>query len=417
MKMNDEKEYLKFVMVGHIDHGKSTLIGRLFYDTGSLPEDKIEEVKKTCEALGKDVEFGFIMDHLEEEREQGITIDTAQTFFRTDKREYVIIDAPGHVEFIKNMITGASQAEAAILIVDAEEGVREQTKRHSYVLSLLGLKQITVVINKMDLVGYKEERFNEVKKELLDFLGNLGIEPAYVIPISAKKGDNVAKKSENMPWYEGKTVLESLDSFQPRKSLEDRPLRLPIQDVYKIDDKRINAGRIESGTIKEEEEILVLPENKRTKVKSVEKYMEDVTESKAGESTGVTTEDALFLDRGMVICHQENQPKVTDTITANVFWMAKQPFDISKPIVMKIATQEVMCTVDKMLSKMNSSTLEKIEEDDSNVLKELEVGTMVLKTDKPVVIDNFNTAPGLGRFVFEQDENTSAGGIITWVEK
>ena len=179
-------ENMNIVFVGHVDHGKSTLIGRLLYDTNSLPPDKVEEVKKTCEALGKDMEFGFILDHLQEEREQGITIDTCQIFFKTPKRNYVIIDAPGHVEFIKNMITGASQAEAAILIIDANEGVKEQTKRHAYILGMLGLKQIIVLINKMDLADYKEERFNEVKQDIALFFEKLNLKPSYTIPVAAK---------------------------------------------------------------------------------------------------------------------------------------------------------------------------------------------------------------------------------------
>ncbi|MBW3019064.1 GTP-binding protein, partial [Candidatus Woesearchaeota archaeon] len=200
------QEYLKFVIVGHVDHGKSTLIGRLLYDTNSLPEGKMEEIKKMSEEKGKEAEFAFVLDALEEEMEQGITIDTTQIWFKTPKRQYVIIDAPGHKEFLKNMITGASQGEAAILIVDAEEGVKENTKRHAYILSMLGIKQVVVVMNKMDLVGYKEERYNEVKTELEKFLGQLGVKPLYYIPLSAKQGDNVAKKSENMPWYTGMTV-------------------------------------------------------------------------------------------------------------------------------------------------------------------------------------------------------------------
>ena len=214
-------DYMKIVIVGHVDHGKSTLIGRLFFDTGCLPEEKIEEVRKTCEALGRDMEFAFVMDHLEEERSQGVTIDTAQTFFNTDKRSYVIIDAPGHKEFIKNMITGASQAESAILIVDAEEGVREQTKRHAYILSLLGLDQVIVVINKMDLVNYKEETFNKLKDDVTAFLSSIKIKPSFVIPISAKEGDLVAKKLGRMEWYKGPTVLQALDAFKTRPGLSE----------------------------------------------------------------------------------------------------------------------------------------------------------------------------------------------------
>ena len=229
-----QKEKLKFVIVGHVDHGKSTLIGRLFFDTGSLPADKIAEIEKISKELGRDVEFAFMMDHLQEERDQGITIDTAQAFFHTDKRDYVIIDAPGHVEFTKNMITGASQAQAAILIVDAAEGVREQTRRHAYLLSMLGLTQVAVVINKMDLdsVRYSKQRFEQVVAELLEFCEPLGIKPMHIVPISAKQGENVAKKSTHMDWYIGPTVLELLDDFVVPSKPADKPMRFPIQDVY-----------------------------------------------------------------------------------------------------------------------------------------------------------------------------------------
>ncbi len=261
--MNDQK--LKFVIVGHVDHGKSTLIGRLLYDTNSLPEGKIEEIKQLCESLGKDIEFGYVMDHLEEERDQGITIDTAQTFFSTEKRDYVIIDAPGHVEFVKNMISGASQAEAAVLIVDAEEGVKEQTKRHAYILGMLGLSQVIVVINKMDLVDYAPQRFESVKRELLEFLSNINIRPSYVIPISAKKGDFIANKTGNVDWYDGPTLLEALDTFRTRESANEKPLRYVVQDVYSFD-KRIIAGRVESGIIRKGDRIKVLPSGEETRV-------------------------------------------------------------------------------------------------------------------------------------------------------
>ena len=217
MEKEKQKEHMKIVIVGHVDHGKSTLIGRLLYDTSSLPDGFIEEIKKTCEMLGRELEFAYVLDSLEEEREQNITIDTTQTFFKTKKREYVIIDAPGHKEFVKNMITGASLAEAAILIVSAKEGVQEQTKRHAYILSMLGIKQVIVAVNKIDLIGYKEEIFNSVKGELLKFLDSVKIKPSYVIPISAKEGDNIAKKSEKIRWYSSLTVLEALDAFETEK--------------------------------------------------------------------------------------------------------------------------------------------------------------------------------------------------------
>jgi sulfate adenylyltransferase subunit 1 len=224
-------DVLSFVIVGHVDHGKSTLIGRLLYDTDSLAPDKIEEVRKASSEQGKQTEFAYLLDHLEEERKQGITIDTTQVFFKTDKRRYVIIDAPGHVEFVKNMITGASQAEAAVLIVDVKEGVKEQTRRHSYMLSLLGLDQVIVVLNKMDLVDFSKDVFDSVKKDVEEWLKSIKISSSVYIPISASKGENIASRSEKMPWYSGATFLESLDTMQNKQPPEDKSLLLPIQDV------------------------------------------------------------------------------------------------------------------------------------------------------------------------------------------
>ncbi len=404
------EERLKIVIVGHVDHGKSTLIGRLLYDTDSLPESKLKEIKEFCEALGKDVEFGYVLDHLEEERKQGVTIDTTQTFFKTKKREYVIIDAPGHVEFLKNMITGASHAEAAILIVDAEEGVKEQTKRHAYILGMLGLKQVIVVINKMDLVDYKKERFEEVKKEIIEFLKSLNIEPKYIIPISAKEGDFIAKKTEKLNWFDGPTVLEALDGFSKSDELDKKPLRFPVQDVYNFD-KRIIAGRIASGIITEGDEIIVFPSKEVTKVKSIEEYNKILKEASAGKSIGIITEDKVFVDRGDVITKKgEPAPIVTDTIKGHVFWMDPTPFKEGERVLFKCATQEVMCDIE-VKRVIDSSNLEVLSED-ATTIENRQVADVIIKTEKPIVVENFNDIPSLGRFVLQR-EDTCAGGIIT----
>lgn len=409
------KEYLNIVIVGHVDHGKSTLIGRLLYDTDSLPPDKVGEVRRTCKALGRGMEFGFILDHLQEEREQGITIDTTQIFFNTEKRGYVIIDAPGHVEFIRNMITGASQAEAAILIVDVKEGVREQTKRHAYLLGMLGLKQLVVVLNKMDLVGYSVERFNEVRDELMKFLNNVNLKPSYVIPIVARDGDNIVKGSGKMRWYNKETVLECLDTFHPTKESVDKCLRLPIQDVYKIGDKRIFVGRVESGVIKEGDDIILLPGNMKTKVASIEKFLEDPTRAEAGESIGVMTQDPLFIERGNVVSRETDLPEVTDKLKANVFWMSKEDVSVDEPLILKLATQEVSAKIEGIEMRIDSSTLKVIEEN-ALTLGNNEVGIVSIKTLNPIIVDNFNHVPELGRFVFERNNVISAGGIITGIE-
>jgi sulfate adenylyltransferase large subunit len=407
------KERLKFVIVGHVDHGKSTLIGRLLFDTDSLPEGKMEEIKSICDQLGKDLEFGFLMDHIQEEREQGITIDTTQTFFNTEKREYVIIDAPGHREFVKNMITGASQAEAAILIVDVKEGIEEQTRRHAYILSMLGLGQVIVVMNKMDLVGYGKDRFDQVKHDLLSFLSPIGINPSMIIPISAREGDNIAKKSKKMEWYPGQTVLQALDTFKPGKSTASKPLRLPVQDIYKFNENRIIAGRVESGLLRVEDEVAVLPGSEVTKIKTIEQYPGQVEEAGAGKSIGITTADKIFVDRGNVIVHKSDPFKVTDEIKAHVFWMDRIPLEKGERITFKCATQEVKCEIAKIEKVLDSSTLE-IRGEDASRVENTEVADIIIKTARPVVVENFNDVQELGRFVLERND-TCAGGIITEV--
>lgn len=410
--MDTETSVLSFVIVGHVDHGKSTLIGRLLYDTGALPQDKIEEIKKASEGQGRRTEFAYLLDHLEEERKQGITIDTTQVFFTTPKRRYVIIDAPGHVEFVKNMITGASQAEAAVLIVDAEEGVKEQTKRHSYILSMLGLKQVVVVMNKMDLVEYSQDRYNEVLSELNTWLASIDITTDVVIPISAIDGDNITTKSDKMPWYSGLTFLDSLDTLKNTLPAENKALLMPIQDVYKIKDKRINVGRVEAGTIEVGQEIKIMPGGQTTKVKTIEKFLDETNKAVASESIGMTTEDASFLDRGDVVCAPGNEPHVTDRVPANLFWMSKKDLTSDTKITMRCATQEVSCKIEKINRRINSSTLEVIGED-SDIVKNLEVAEVIIKTKKPIAIKNFNDVEELGRFVLVHDDNICAGGIIT----
>ncbi|MBN3038333.1 MAG: GTP-binding protein [Candidatus Omnitrophica bacterium] len=412
--MKSDVNALKFVIVGHVDHGKSTLIGRLFFDTDSLSADKMEEVKAASKDLGRQTEFAFLLDHLREEREQGITIDTAQTFFKTKKREYVIIDAPGHREFVKNMITGASQAEAAVLIIDVDQGVQEQTRRHAYILAMLGLEQVIVILNKMDLVGFSKDKFEQVRTEAEKFLQSINIKAKFYIPVSAIKGDNVAKRSKNMKWYDGLTVLESLDALQNRVSAENKAPVMPVQDIYKIGEKRIIAGRIEAGVIKKGQKVKILPSGEDTEVKSIEKFLQKTDKSVAGESTGITTSTPAFLERGNIICAGDGQPTLTDSFRANIFWMARENFDKEQKITLRCATQEISCKIEKIVKRMDSSTLEVIEED-AATLKPLEVGEVLIKTKRAVAIKRFNDLEELGRFVLVKNENTCAGGIITEV--
>ena len=408
-------DVLSFVIVGHVDHGKSTLIGRLLYDTDSWPPDKIEEIKKASAVQGKRTEFAYLLDHLEEERKQGITIDTTQVFFKTAKRRYVIIDAPGHVEFVKNMITGASQAEAAVLIIDVTEGVKEQTRRHSYMLSLLGLHQVVVVLNKMDLADFSQDRFETVKKDALGWLKSINIEPTLFIPISAIEGDNITGKSEKMNWYAGPSFLQSLDTLESRQPPEGKPLLFPTQDIYKIGDKRINVGRVESGIIAKDNKIKILPSGQVTNVNSIEKFPEDTGKAIASECIGITTADSVFLDRGNIVCLPGAEPTLTDSIPANIFWMTKQDFVKDQKLTIRCATQETSCKIERINKRINSSTLEVIEEN-AEVIKNLEVAEVIIKTKRKVIIKDFNDVQELGRFVLVQDENICAGGIITIVD-
>ena len=280
-------EQLKIVIVGHVDHGKSTFVGRLFHDTGSLPDGKLEQLQRIAERRGVPFEWANLMDALQSERDQNITIDTAQIWFHTARRQYVIIDAPGHKEFLKNMVTGASNAEAALLLIDANEGVQEQSRRHGYLLNLLGIKQIAVLVNKMDLQDYSQEKFEAVERDYRKFLQSIGVEPRQFVPMAAKHGDNIASKSPNMPWWNGPTVLDILDSFKLAEIPSSQPLRFPIQDVYRFDERRILAGRIESGTMKVGDRLLFSPGNKTSTVKTIERCNASSRESAtAGESVG-----------------------------------------------------------------------------------------------------------------------------------
>ena len=263
------KEQLRVVIVGHVEHGKSTLVGRLFHDTGMLPEGKFEAIDEMCRRRGMPFEWAFLMDSLKAERDQGVTIDTSQIWFNHAEREYVLIDAPGHREFIRNMVTGASNADAALLLIDADQGVRSQSRHHGYLLQLLSVRQVAVVVNKMDLIGWDQERFRAIESEYRNYLEGLGVTPTCVIPISARDGDNIATASDNLAWHSGPTVLGALAGFAPPVGNDDAPLRLPLQDVYKFDDRRIFAGRIESGRFSVGDELLFSPSNRTAHVEVV----------------------------------------------------------------------------------------------------------------------------------------------------
>ncbi|MEY2541620.1 MAG: bifunctional enzyme CysN/CysC [Verrucomicrobiota bacterium] len=410
MKHNDAR--VKIVFVGHVDHGKSTLIGRILHDTGSLPEGKIEMIKAACAAEGMEFEFAFLLDALLEEQKQNVTIDTTQITFRTKKRPYAIIDAPGHQEFLKNMITGASNADAAVLVIAASEGVREQSRRHAYLLSLLGIKQVIVLVNKMDLVDFSEKRFQEIEREYRKFLVDLGLEAREFIPASAKTGENVAEKSKHLKWHRGPTVLEALDATEPTPSPVDLPLRFCVQDIYRFDDRRIIAGRIETGTMRVGDKLVFSPANKTSKVQTIERgNAESDSAAIAGDSIGITLSEQIFVERGYVASHQTDTPIEANRFRTDLFWIAREPLRIGLPYDLRLATQDLKCQIVSIEQVMDSSTLEyKI--DKSEQLERNEVGRLTIQTRAPLVLDNHDRVPNLGRFVLVDNGKICAGGTI-----
>ena len=412
---------LRVVFVGHVDHGKSTLIGRILSDTNSLPEGKLEQVQRACAAENMEFEFAFLLDALLEEQEQNITIDTTQIPFKTAKRNYMIIDAPGHKEFLKNMITGASSADAAVLVIAANEGVQEQSKRHAYLLSLLGVRQFCVVVNKMDLADYSEARFLEIEKKYRVFLKTLNLETDVFIPASARFGENITARSTKMKWHHGPTLAEALDAMTPMAPPTDLPLRLCVQDVYKFDDRRIIAGRIETGTLQVGDELVFSPANKTSIVQSIEHWPPVTTAATspranngiaiAGDSIGITLHEQIFVERGYVASHSKDAPIETNRFHADLFWIARQPARLSQLYTARLATQEVKCQIVSLDEVMDSSSLER-NRTKADQLARNEVGRLTIQTRAPIVLDNHDRLPPLGRFVLVDDGMICGGGII-----
>jgi bifunctional enzyme CysN/CysC len=403
---------LRVVFVGHVDHGKSTLIGRILHDTGSLPEGKVEEIKKACAAEGMGFEFAFLLDALLEEQKQNVTIDTTEIPFRTPRRQYAIIDAPGHKEFLKNMITGASRADAAILVIGADEGVREQSRRHAYLLSMLGIKHIIVVVNKMDLVEYSERRFREIEREYRKFLGELGLDARTFIPASAKEGENVARASMKMKWYCASSVLEALDLLESQGRDVDLPLRFCVQDVYRFDGRRIIAGRVETGTLSAGDQLVFSPANKSSMVATIERWNQENNDpAVAGDSIGITLSEQIFVERGYVASHEDETPIEANRFHADLFWIVREPLRVGHLYSLRLATQDVKCQVVSIERVMDSSTLE-TKSDGREQLERNEIGRLTIQTRGPLVIDNHDRIPNLGRFVIIDDGQICGGGTI-----
>lgn len=411
MHVSSEIPALKLVVVGHVDHGKSTLIGRLLHETNSLPDGKAEAVIAMSERRGMPVEWAFVLDALQAERDQGITIDTTQIFFNTEKRNYVIIDAPGHKEFLKNMVSGAALSDAAVLVIDAKDGMQEQSRRHGYILHLLGVRQVAVVINKMDLADYREERFQELTAEIRNYLSELGLEASAIIPVSAREGQGLITAPDKMPWYQGPSLVQVLDNFTPPILPTERPLRFPVQDVYKFDERRIIAGRIESGRIRTGDTILISPSNKAVTVKSIESWntKEAAISASAGQSVGITLSEQLFIERGQMISHEANAPFETNVFRARIFWLGHKPLEIGKRYKLKLATNEQMVEVQSIEMVID---VENLTTHAGNTLERNAIGEVTLRARAMLALDEFSDNPKTGRFVLVDEYDTVGGGTI-----
>ena len=407
-----QRTSIRIVIVGHVDHGKSTLIGRLLHETGSLPAGKLETLKAVATRRGMSFEWSFLLDALQTERDQGITIDTSQIRFRTPSRDVLLIDAPGHAEFLRNMITGAAQADAAILIVDAVEGIREQTRRHAYLLHLLGIRQVLVVVNKMDRIDYNPAGFEALKGDILDYLTGLDLNPTAIIPISARHGEGISQRSASLSWYQGPTVLEALDEFETQRIAAELPLRLPVQAVYKFDDKRILAGRIESGTIVVGDHVAIEPAGKLAQVKSIENWPVSNSAARyanAGWSIGITLDRDVFVERGNLIALQAAPPLSGHRLRARIFWLGQTPLEVGSDIVARVGTAERRGTVTAIVNSLDPASLNAI---GGSAIEQNHVGEIEITLSRPLAGDAYAVNPGTGRVVIELDGRIAGGGLI-----
>lgn len=421
------RQRLHLVIGGHVDHGKSTVIGRLLADTGSLPQGKLDAVRERCARTARPFEYAFLLDALKDEQAQGITIEAARVFFKTATRDYIILDAPGHIEFLRNMVTGAAHAEAALLVIDAAEGIQENSRRHGYMMSMLGIRQLTVVVNKMDLVGYRREVFDRIVGEYSAFLAEIGVRPAAFVPAAAREGENIASASPQLGWYRGPTVLDALEAFEPEQPPVDKPFRLPVQDVYKFtqqgDDRRIIAGTIESGSLEAGDEVVFYPSGKKSRVKSLEAFnAPSPRRASAGEAAGFTLAEQIYVGRGeMATLASQPRPHVTTRLRVSLFWLGRRPLVQRKDYVLKLGTARVQARVEAVHRVINASTLAASDAGDRVELNE--VAECTLKLQRAIAFDDPVLVPATSRFVLVDDFEIRGGGIVregledqqTWV--
>ena len=399
------------VIVGHIDHGKSTLIGRMLYDTDSLPTGKVEELQASCDRRNVPFEWSFVLDALQLERDQAITVDSTQIWFHTETRRYVIIDAPGHREFLRNMVTGAASANAGVIVIDAEQGVSEQTRRHAYLLHLIGIPQVVVAVNKMDLVNYSQERFQAVEAEMKAYLKEIELKAQVMIPVAAMHGDNLGLRSTNMPWYSGPTLIDAIDDFPRAVLATERPFRMPVQDVYRQDGRRLIVGRVESGQLELGSAITVWPTGRSADVVEIKQWAaaKDAKSITTGESVALTLNDELFIERGHVLTVPTARPRSSNSLSVRLFWLSRDPLRQGESLTLKLATAEYDVTVDSIDTVIDVSDLSRHR---GTQVPQNGIAEVTLRSRSTITYELFHDLPALGRAVLLDGYDVVGGCII-----
>ncbi len=404
------------VVAGHVDHGKSTLIGRLLHDTDSLADGQLEQIQAASKGRSDALEWSFLLDALSVERDLGITLDISQIWFRTRQRRYVIIDAPGHREFLRNMISGAASADAALLVVDVTEGVSEQTRRHAFLLQLLGIRQVAVVVNKLDKVGFDAGRFAAVRDAVAAYLAAIGIAAVAIIPASARHGDMIAGRGHAMAWYDGPTVVEALDGFAASGARQDAALRLPVQDVYRFDERRILVGRLETGRLKVGDTVLVHPSGRTARIASFETWNGvPKIAAQAGESVAVTLEGPAFVERGALLAAPgDTAPVPGDRLAVRLFWFGAEPLQPGRRLTLRVGPMEQAVTVAAIERVVDVQDLS----DGAGMAVERDgVADVVLIAAAPMALDRLADNPATGRGVLADGNRVIAGCVVTGVAR
>ena len=404
---------LSIVFVGHVDHGKSTLVGRMLHETGAFSEARLDQLRALASRRNLPFEWAFVTDSLQPERDQGVTIDVSYIQFRTPARSYLLVDAPGHREFLRNMVTGAAGSDAGVLVIDAAEGVREQTRRHGYLLHLLGLEQVVVAVTKMDMIDFAQPTFAAIANDVRAYLAELGLGLAALIPVSGRDGDNIAELSPRMAWYDGATLIQALDTLVPPRPLDDRPLRLPVQDVYRREARRIIVGRIESGCLRVGDRLLFSPSNETARVRSLEAWDPDSRDppetARAGQSIGLTLDEPIFFERGALASHTEAPPIETNVFRARLFWLGRRPLEVRRTYTLKLNTRQVPVEVQAIERAIDTDDLSTAPTDR---VERNQVAEVVLRTRAMLALDAYGENRITGRFVLVDGYDLVGGGIV-----